>query len=233
MPLSYLQNRHKGQRIFILGNGPSLNQVDLDLLANQIVIGTNRIYLKNFCPDYYIVEDILLWEDCKEEIAACKAGLKLIPLQFESFMPKTPIQGDWKFFRRIEDEPGKIFSCSVKDGLCFGGTVTYLALQLAYQLGAREAVLLGIDHRYTIPEGTAGADVDAPHLVSNGDDPNHFDPQYFGPGRSWHKPNLPRMERAYAIAEEVYRQAKRRVINATPGTALNVFERRDLSEVLR
>ena len=36
-----LRNQELGKRVFILANGPSLNQIDLSLLRSEIVIGMN------------------------------------------------------------------------------------------------------------------------------------------------------------------------------------------------
>jgi hypothetical protein len=38
-----LRNQHKGQRCFIIGNGPSLRQTNLALLKDEVTFGLNRI----------------------------------------------------------------------------------------------------------------------------------------------------------------------------------------------
>jgi hypothetical protein len=43
--LAALKDAHRGERCFLIGNGPSLKQTDLSLLKNEFTIGTNRIYL--------------------------------------------------------------------------------------------------------------------------------------------------------------------------------------------
>src|SRR5512135_3468908 len=43
--LAEWKDRCKGQRAFIIGNGPSLNQTDLSKLKGQFTFGLNRIYL--------------------------------------------------------------------------------------------------------------------------------------------------------------------------------------------
>ena len=52
------KNKHIGKRVFLIGNGPSLNKTNLDLLANEYTIAMNRIPLlyKNtiWRPTYYI-----------------------------------------------------------------------------------------------------------------------------------------------------------------------------------
>ena len=43
--LARFEDLHRGQRCFIIGNGPSLKQMDLSPLQNEITFGMNRIYL--------------------------------------------------------------------------------------------------------------------------------------------------------------------------------------------
>lgn len=64
--LSKYKNRHKGQRCFIVANGPSLTSKDLDLLheRGEVAFGMNRIYKMfeqtNWRPIYYVCEDELI-----------------------------------------------------------------------------------------------------------------------------------------------------------------------------
>jgi len=48
-----LMNIHKEERIFVLGNGPSLNDFDLKKLKNEIVIMVNRSFSH---PDYEVIK---------------------------------------------------------------------------------------------------------------------------------------------------------------------------------
>lgn len=52
---------HKGQRCFILGTGPSLREIDLSMLKNEIVFGVNYLYKGNIPSDlninYYCLYD--------------------------------------------------------------------------------------------------------------------------------------------------------------------------------
>ena len=55
-------------------------------------------------------------------------------------------------------------------------------------------------------------------------DPNHFSPDYFK-GALWNNPDLALSESAYSIARRVYEKDGRRIINATPGSHCDIFER--------
>lgn len=43
--LGLLKDSHRGERCFIVGNGPSLKNTDLSLLKNEFAIGMNRVFL--------------------------------------------------------------------------------------------------------------------------------------------------------------------------------------------
>jgi hypothetical protein len=98
-----------------------------------------------------------------------------------------------------------------------GSTVTYVALQLAFHMGFSEVILIGVDHSFN----TKGA----PNLTitSDGDDPNHFSPEYFGKGFRWQLPDLEASEQAYVMARDAYEKSGRIILDATVGGKLPVF----------
>ena len=49
--------------------------------------------------------------------------------------------------------------------------------------------------------GRVDAKISGTEIVSTSDDPNHFDPEYFGKGYRWHDPMVERMEVAYNRAK--------------------------------
>ncbi|MCI0892682.1 MAG: hypothetical protein J4N65_09025, partial [Chloroflexi bacterium] len=102
-----------------------------------------------------------------------------------------------------------------------GGTVTYVALQAAYWMGFQEVILVGVDHRYSTA-GPANAMV-----VSQSDDPDHFDPEYFGRGFRWQLPDLEASERSYRLARAAFEADGRRIVDATVGGQLEVFPKID------
>ena len=63
---------HRGERCFIIGNGPSLKQLDLTLLKNEYTFGMNRIYMAfeemGFSTSYYVCMNDLVVEQCAEDI---------------------------------------------------------------------------------------------------------------------------------------------------------------------
>jgi hypothetical protein len=214
--LHKFRDLHKGQRCFIIGNGPSLRQTDLSLLKGEITFGLNRIYLLfpelGFKTTYLVSVNDLVLEQCADEMK---------PLQIPKFIT-------WRARQWLRNDPQTIFldtdytglenfSCDASGRLFEGSTVTYVALQLAYYMGFEEVILVGVDHNF-VTQGPANMAV-----VSNGDDPNHFSPNYFGKGFKWQLPDLEGSERAYQMAKTAYEVAGRRVLDATVGGRLSVF----------
>jgi hypothetical protein len=242
--LSDFTNIHEGRRCFVIGNGPSLNRIDMSLLRSQITFGSNRVYQGfdkwGFGFTYWSIEDQLVAEDIAEEWT----GEMIANPRYRStvFVPEDlmhhvdahvktsenpciPIN-----FSRVEYYPNLYPFSTDPKVIVWGGTVTYLLLQLAALMGCNPIVLLGIDFNYSIPNTVR--ELGASRLMSTEDDPNHFFPGYFGKGRRWHDPNLPRMRIAYLSAEKASHNLGFRIYNATPRTKLKVFTRIDFNRSL-
>ena len=225
--LAAFRNCHAGRRAFIIGNGPSLNALDLRLLKNEITFGVNGIYLNRermgFLPTHYVVEDTHVAEDRADEINALHGTHKWFGNYLRYCLHEGP-QVNWLNVRyRYDDYAGfPHFSRDAGRMLWVGGTVSYVNMQLAYYLGIREVYLIGFDHNYVIP---ADAEVAGDTITSHSDDPNHFHPDYFGKGYRWHDPMVERMEKSYVRAKAEYQRVERRIYNATAGGHLEVFPR--------
>ena len=50
--LKSLHNKFAGKRCFIVGNGPSLNKLDLNLLKDEFSFAVNSIYYKTMNSGY-------------------------------------------------------------------------------------------------------------------------------------------------------------------------------------
>ena len=221
--LSEYRNRHRGERCFILGNGPSLKKTDLSPLKDEVTFGLNRIYLlfdeMQFTTTYHVTVNKLVIEQCAHEMAALLCP-KFISWESRDLIDFTP---DMAFLPR----GGFGFQGDIVKGVWEGATVTYVALQIAYYMGFETVILVGVDHSYV----TAGQ----PHttVISEADDPDHFDPRYFGKGFRWQLPDLETSELAYRIARYHYERANRRVVDATIGGNLNVFCKVDYYELFK
>lgn len=226
--LKDIKNCHKGQRCFIMGNGPSLNKCDLTKLKNEKTFGTNAIYLNydnmGFHPTYYTVEDLFVAEDRAEEIKSYQGPqIKFLGNHTKPFLDGA-IDATWiNLIFDFTEVPGfPFFSTDVSKKVHVCGTVTYSCLQLAYYMGFSEVYMIGFDHYYVIPAEDVVNETD---IISSQDDVNHFHKDYFGKGYRWHDPKVDRMERGYRKAKDVFEKDGRKIYNATVGGHLDVFER--------
>ncbi len=213
--LEALHDRHRGQRAFIIGNGPSLKQTDLSRLRGEVTFGMNRIYLMfpelGFPTSYYLSVNDLVIEQCANDIRA-------LPMpKFLSWRARRFIQPTLDTSFLFTTYTGPKFARDVRQRLWEGATVTYVALQLAFHLGFEQVILIGVDHSFTT-QGRPNTTV-----VSQGDDPDHFHAGYFGKGFRWQLPDLDTSERAYLMARRAYEDAGRQVVDATVGGKLTVF----------
>lgn len=214
-----LKDTHSGERCFIIGNGPSLKNTDLTKLKNEFTFGMNRFYLAfpelGFKTSLLLTVNDLVIEQCAEDIRALP-----IPT-FVSWRGRKWIQPaeNLHYLYTSYQLPG--FSKDASGRLWEGATVTYVAMQLAYYMGFKQVVLIGVDHNFTT-QGKPNTTV-----VSGGDDPNHFNASYFGKGFRWQLPDLDTSELAYTMAREAYHTEGREIIDATVGGKLTVFPKVD------
>lgn len=216
--LHKFHNIHKGKRCFILGNGPSLKHTDLSKLKNEFTFGMNRIYLAfedmGYETSYYVSVNDLVIEQCAQEILNLK-----IPrfVSWRAGKHWLTQQENLFFLYTTYTEPK--FTKDIRNRLWESATVTYVALQLAYFMGFNEVVLIGVDHNFET-KGKANTTI-----VSEGDDPNHFHPGYFGKGFRWQLPDLDMSEVGYRMAKEAFERDGRKVLDATIGGKLDIFEK--------
>jgi hypothetical protein len=150
--LDAFHNRHRGQRCFVVGNGPSLGQLDMSRLKDEITLGSNRCFLGyeewGYPFTYWGVYDKYQIETYHRvyESGVPEDTVKFFPVEYAPVMDVAngcPVNINW---------PGKVdrsFSAN-PDGVYVGFTVTYMLLQIAACMGCDPIVLIGADHRYEL-----------------------------------------------------------------------------------
>ena len=213
-------------RVFILGNGPSIKCTDLELLKDEITIGFNGIFLHDtFVPTIYVVEDHLVAEDRANEIEKYQCPVKIFPSYLGYCIP---VQENTIFLNHLPRKSYPVdtdFSDDAGEITYTGGTVTYTGLQIAASLGFEEIYLIGVDASYKVENVGRSTDYGTGVLCSKSDDVNHFDGRYFGKGFRWHDPNVHTMLQAYRKARNYAQIKDITIANATIGGQLEVFPR--------
>lgn len=231
--LASWRDKFKGRRCFVLGNGPSLKQMDLSVLKDEVTIGCNGIY-KSFDEwgwkvNYLLFEDIEQTELRRHDIPHVHGTTKLAGLHnayaFAAdretyFMNVRNL--DAQFLQTLFPQFSEDFPFQVH----LASTVTYIGLQLAFHLGCDPVYVIGIDHNYgelprMFPPCKITISEDNIHLVRG----LHLKEDYYKVGDVIGVPSVDYMEEGYAKAREVFELRGRRIYNAGVNSKLEVFER--------
>jgi len=223
-----LKDRFRGERVFVLGNGPSLNRTPLHLLAGERTMCFNRFNLMferlSWRPTFYSVIDDRVLHDMAGEMEAVLREVEyaffpdLHPynIDFTKLLPASP-NTYWLHLDRLtfsDDLPW----CGINK------TVANVGLQVLAYLGFAEIYLVGVDMSY---QQQASVSHNTPRDVTAAadDDPNHFDPRYFGAGRKYHQPRMDETLEKFAEAKSFFDERGVKVMNAGVGGSLEVFPR--------
>ncbi len=221
---------HHGERCFLVANGPSIATMDLTPLRNEVTIGLNRIYLifdrLGFLPTYYGASNELILEQFHGDIAGLEMPKflgwhrrHLFQKGFDTIIANT-------CYLRDKLSVNDTFCTDVTGGITSGGTVTYHMLQLAYFMGFREVVIVGLDHSFK------GSGTPNRVEVRIGRDENHFHPEYWPEGSKWQLPDLFRTDLAYKNARTAFELDGRRILDATLGGKCDVFQKVNFRDVI-
>lgn len=233
--LERLKDTHKGERCFLIGNGPSLTGDDLNLLKNEYTFGTNMVYKifdkTDWRPSFHCVSDT---------IYASKLGLEL------SKMVKSPLFTTERTYRRMRKKPidttyvhtiqterykvrGNIQAyCMIK------ATVLSLAAEMAFHMGFTEIYLLGVDCTNPHDKGGHFTDNYATKEVAE-TDINRIKTRMNARTLTTKQIGdhiIDRSMEVYALLNEYASKHGIRIYNATRGGNLEIFPRVKLEDVL-
>lgn len=211
-----IQDRHRGQVGLVICNGPSLRKIPNSFLNKYPSIGTNGIFMLPFQPTYYVAINELTIRHFYTSIKIGVEGQKFIKNGYAKELNALPLISDF--------QDNSIFSKRPDYWIYEGGTVTHVALQLAYFMGFQTVLLVGLDHKYDYK----GAPNQA--VVAQEEDVNHFTKNYFPPGTTWNLPDLQQSEISYAEAKKVFEEDNRSIINLTPDSCELTFTKMSIRD---
>ena len=225
------KNFYDGQRCFIIGNGPSLTIKDLEKLKEfgEISIASNSIYNlfpnTEWRPTIYTVHDFQEIKKTREKISAVKTELKIVAMSASGRIYDVD---EAILLRLIEPKRGGYFSDDISKCVYDGGTVTYVSLQCAVYMGFKEIILLGVDHSFAREQTKDGK------MIINNKIKNHFQnyqtDDFWGNGQKDEEAVVFPLDfatDAFITARHYADEHGVRILNATRGGKLEVFERVD------
>lgn len=233
----HLKDKHKGERCFVIGNGPSLTAEDLELLKGEITFAANRIYMlfdrTDWRPTYYFCVDNMLYGADHRKINKIDAELRFIPL--ERALEAGEVYGQITYYNRgvnyLKIKDGKSvwgdpeFSDNVVENVCGGATVIYDILQFAVYMGFSQIYLLGVDCSISLEVFEDGS------VVHHDIGKDHFDDDY-SKGIFVLPAPLYASRLAFQKAKKICESRGITIKNATRGGLLEMFERVCLDELL-
>lgn len=223
---------HKGERCFIIGNGPSLTIDDLEALKSEVTFAANRIYRlydkTDWRPTFWMcVDPYILASDY--DIVEKLPGLRFV----SDIIEKRGVSAGDTLYMIYNHQPYHInkysekicvpFSEDVSKRFEAGETVTYNAIQFAAYMGFKEVYLLGVDHNYSQKIDSRGK-LQIDKSVRD----------YFGNVKTekFNIQNYPVSTKAYRSAQEYAQKHNMRIFNATRGGKLEVFPRVCFDEIV-
>jgi len=236
--LKALKDKYRGERCFILGNGPSLKKHDLRLLIDEYAFVTNWFVLNDGFQElkkcFYCVCDPHFWnygEGFHQELVDKLRGNPDATKFFEyaAYPSYKSLRPRLKniFFIKLEGK-SKVweghFSTDIWKSTCWGKTVIIeLCLPIAFYLGFSIVYLLGCDCDYKLDanddfENSFFYDIsqvphrDIEHVQKHADEPRY---------------NLPFWEASYSVVKQFFERNGRKIFNAGKGGKLEVFKRVD------
>jgi hypothetical protein len=239
------KNRHKGQRCFVVGTGPSIKTQNLEALGDEITFVMNAFWqhtiVEKWQPDYHFLSDSLYFdgsEQCRDFLRSMSqrmfASKFFVPLHYRERIVEAEMlpleRTHWIGFGNEFHEPGtQIDNIDLTSLVPSPRSVSQLCIMAAMYMGCSPIYLLGLDHDWLAHtgfnkhfyEGNAGLDSHPavkPALTHLGYRINMESQLILWTG--------------YEKLREIAEREGCRIINATNGGFLDVFERANYEEVI-
>ena len=232
---NFIKDIYEGERIFLIGNGPSLNKTPLYLLKNEYTICFNRFFLMferlNWFPTMYACIDDRVLKNIITEIEEHLNKFKYV------FLPSIHPSSGENLYKLIPNENNIFwlilnkFSYSVN--MPYAGmnkTVANVALQILSYMGFKKIYLIGVDMNY-VDHKSVIKENKRDWTSTEDDDPNHFDPRYFGKTTKYHTPRMEETLLKYKEAKEFFDRIGVKIYNATVGGKLEIFPRVNFNDL--
>ena len=235
--LERFHNIHKNEQCFIIGNGPSLSSKDLETLRQKKIFSfaSNKIYkifeYSEWRPDCYCVSDGVVLSECENFIESFKQH-SLVFLSDEYNRSNSRRFKDVNYvhvtYENWNEKSLPSFSYDITEQVFWGRTVTYdLMLQIAMYMGFTRIYLLGMDNSYRKTHTYNEGYFNTPHFYSSDESDA---PEVLSISKGWdYRPEL--VNYAYQAARKAAEQHGVKIINATRGGELEVFERVDFDSL--
>lgn len=237
------RNLHKGERCFLIGNGPSLVSEDLDLIANEYSMAANKIFQAFsktiWRPTYYFCDDAVLCRELfgtknaiKKVLRECEAGFSSTKHSLYRYRNEKDINNLYYYESRntIDGKENIIpeFSLDCRKCVYTSYTIVYAMYQMALYMGFEKIYLLGMDFSFTREVNRNGEIIVHKDIKRNHS--NLIDEIDIK------KENSPRkyiVLEGHKVAKNIAEKQGVKIFNATRKTELDVFEKVSLRQIIK
>ena len=247
------KNIHKGERVFILATGPSIQTQDLKPLKNENCIAVSHFHLHEdiqiINPKYHVLapqhppfnfnDSSKYFFDFKKAYAKSDTHIflgindfKYSYLELLKAKPELVVPNihyiDYSTNYQLDEQ--NLYNADIWDitKVLFGmRTVVYGAIQIAYYMGFSEIYLLGCDHDYLFDLARTKNQRFYKDEIGISDNDHlkqiSLEAGFLDYYLRW---------KQYRLMKEFFNNKNIKIYNATNGGILDVFQRIDLSELV-
>jgi len=140
MRIQELTDKHKGQDIYIVGTGPSMRVFPVDYLNNKITIGLNQAWRYSKLSYCITVHPELFLEYQKE-----KKNETTWIIKKKTPMEYLELDDPNHYVFHTEQENYELLTKQKQNVLFIGRGVQQTAMHVAYLMGAKNIILVGVD----------------------------------------------------------------------------------------
>jgi len=162
-PITELKDTHKGEDVWIIGSGSSMDYIDPSFFDNKITIGANEAYKKyEHCSYNFMIDnggiDIprtkIPLEEIIEYVETKSPSSKVVVSEYDCGVllrakNEHDTTTDYWYFETLDTQCTPVdYSVLGTDKLIVGASVITSALHFAAYLGAKNIILCGCDCGY-------------------------------------------------------------------------------------
>jgi hypothetical protein len=231
------KDKHRGQRAFIIVNGPSLKQQNIDWLGEEITFVVSGFYrhevIRKWQPTYYSIIDKNFFDGSEQSLTffrhlneAIQKSIFFLPLfrGLKANNQQKLVAEDRAYYFALAGPPNDKLDMTGVIQSFFG--VSAFALAQAIYMGCSPIYLLGFDHDYLANRGKDH------HFYSGGTIPGAVANTQTLAERIPYDVEMQNNYKLWMNYRSLLRIARKkgiRIYNATSGGYLDVFERRDFN----
>lgn len=244
-----IKSMDNNETVYLLGNGPSLNKVDVHQLKTKNTISFNRAFIAyedwGFDPTHYMVVDPVVMENTADDVNRMIADSKIQSFFFRKRFDKYLSERNEKVklidFKQRFWERGFRWSSDLKR-MGMIANVGATAIPVLCALGYKRVIILGTDCNYeeqniknvSIVENEGEPDRRIVYKSEGDNDPNHFRPDYFGKGTEYSKPQTQNHFNGWKFISKTYKKKGMEILLCSPGSRLaSLFPEIEFEEAIK